>query len=584
MAKFDDNFKNELKSKISLVNYIGRFLRLEKSGSSFKACCPFHSEKTPSFHIKPEYYHCFGCGESGDLIKFVMKYESMDFLSAVKSLAEEANMEMPDMGYEKDVADAKRKKERLVSLMVTAGRKYIQNLKEDTGIAKKYLEQRGISGLANKFGIGLSKDFDDIIGFLKRNGYSEEEIIESSIGTRRQSGGLYDNFGGRLIFPIINNFGEVIAFGGRRLVDNDTAKYYNSRATVLFDKSKTIFGINLLKKKKQAERVVIPILVEGYMDVVSLHKAGFDTAVASMGTALTKSQARQLKSYANKVYISYDGDAAGQAATIKGLELLQDEGIEVLVVELPDGMDPDDAIRERGADFYQGLIDKAQPLIEFKLAAASRGIDMASSAGRAKYAKRAVESLSGYEPIVQEEYLKRLSAELGYTIEALRRQMNASYIAGEENAAAAETERKHTLSKDNKLLLLNALYKQRPYADPTIDMMGMLTDEREREAYYYFKECISQDRRPEVRAVLNYFADDPGRAAEIMDYGEGEEPQMLETRYKDYCRSSKLELLKTQRADLQEKYDLADTIQAKAAIAQKMSKIDRELRNGGTNE
>lgn len=289
-------FIDKVLSRVDIVNVISRYLPLKKKGKTYWGCCPFHHEKEPSFAVNEvgQYYHCFGCHESGNAISFVQKLESVDFMDALRMVAEMAQLEVPQFkrSGDKTVVD-KRKKDRLLSLLREAGRHYYDNLsRPDAEIAREYIRLRGLStNIVRRFGLGYSVDGQEMLDFLTSKGYSLAEIREAGIaeikGDRH-----YDVYYGRLIIPIINVFGETVGFGGR-LLDKEThipVKYRNTSATPVFDKSRIIFGINLLKKKKQKEKINYVIMTEGYMDVMSLHQAGFDTAVASMGTSLTYQQ------------------------------------------------------------------------------------------------------------------------------------------------------------------------------------------------------------------------------------------------------------------------------------------------------
>lgn len=306
---------DELLAKIDLAAVIGRYVPLKKKGGNLWGCCPFHHEKTPSFAVNEskQFYHCFGCHESGNAITFIQKMENVDRFDAIRLLASEAGMEMPSFsGTHVNEVQLREKKDRLLRLLKDAARHYYDNLSSDRARqAREYLESRGVDEhLVKKFGLGYSIDGGEMIAYLKSRGYTLPEMKDAGIAAQRGDE-YYDVYYFRLMFPIINNFGEVIAFGGRTLEKNpDFAKYRNTSQTAVFDKSRAVYAINLLKQRKQRAGLEYIIMTEGYMDVIALHKAGFDMTVASMGTALTWAQARQLKNYCDRIYISYDGDTA----------------------------------------------------------------------------------------------------------------------------------------------------------------------------------------------------------------------------------------------------------------------------------
>lgn len=371
---------DQLKSRVGIVELVGSYVSLERKGSRYWACCPFHHEKTPSFTVDEtrNSYYCFGCHVGGDCIRFVMDIENVDFMSACKLLAKRVGMEMPEFKSRRDGSqDVRRKKERLYEMMKDAARYYRSNFDGKEGApAREYLAGRGIGeNTARAFGIGYSTGYRGLVTKLKSLGYLEIEMVEAGLVDQRD-GDVYDAMAGRLIVPIIDGMKRIIAFGGRVLVKDKLPKYKNTRDTILFDKSNELFGQDTVKRLRMTQPVNDLIVVEGYMDVISLWQAGVKNAVASMGTALTQRQAAILKRYCDKVYICYDGDAAGQKATVRGLDILHSQGLDVRVVSLPEGLDPDEFVRKYGADGYIAQLVKAKPLYEFKLSHLAEGYDM----------------------------------------------------------------------------------------------------------------------------------------------------------------------------------------------------------------
>ena len=428
MRGFDQKFLDELKLKNDLVDVVGKYVRLEQRGGNFWGKCPFHHEKTASFSVnaRGQFFYCFGCHKSGDVITFIMGIESLDFNDAVKYLAERVKMPLPEVSYDDDkIREQKKQKERVLALLKDAATFYVKNLRG--GGADKhldYIENRKInSECLIKFGIGASLNFSDLVSHLKEKGYTYEEMLLSG-AVDVKDGRYYDSLGGRLIIPIINQFNQVVAFGGRLLEKADFAKYKNTKETLVFSKSNNLYNLNNLKKLKNEKGLNGVIIVEGYMDTISLVKAGFENVVASMGTSLTKDQARILKRYTDKVFISYDGDFAGQKAAIRGLEILNDEGLEVKVVSLPDGLDPDDVIKQMGAEGYQKLLDEAKPLIDFKLDILKRTFDVNTVDGKRKFISSAVRVIKeSPSPAEQEDLLKAVRDLTGTTFEALKREL-----------------------------------------------------------------------------------------------------------------------------------------------------------------
>ena len=430
----DEKFIEELKLKNNIVDIVGKYCVLKKRGNSHWACCPLpgHSERTPSFTVNEagQFFKCFGCGRGGDVITFVRTMENLDYIGAVRLLAENAGMAMPDddRDYKKRESD-KQSRDRLLSLTKDAALFYVHNLSDPKAKPHNdYLAFRGIERrTVTAFGIGASLDKTSLPAYLASKGYTEEEMLKCGVCQKKVdddgSSYVYDALWGRLIIPIINNLGYVIAFGGRSLEKKpDFAKYKNTQETELFIKNRTLYNINNLKKEKAKNGLSSIIMVEGYMDAISVYNAGFKNVVASMGTSLTTEQARLLKRFAPTVLISYDGDGAGQKATIRGLEILQNEGIEVRVVTLPEGLDPDDVIRKFGAEAYEKLLDDSLPLVDFKIKNLKKAYNLTETSGKRKYIAEAVKVIAERPTESErEELLRKLGRDTNTTYESLSR-------------------------------------------------------------------------------------------------------------------------------------------------------------------
>ena len=429
MAEAFSEWLEKLKSKTDIAEVISSYVHLEEKGSRKWACCPFHHEKTPSFcvHSQTQTYYCFGCHVGGDVITFVQEIEHTDFMGAVKILADKYHVEIPDFSRRDGNAALKKHKDKLYEMMRDTAAYYHQNLMGDGGKpAREYLARRGISAqTARIFGLGYSIGKQQLISYLAAKGYSQENMIEAGIADKSQSG-CYDTMAGRLIVPIINNLKQVIAFGGR-VLDDSLPKYKNTRETILFNKSKEIFGQHSVKKLKLEGPVNELIMVEGYMDVISLFQSGVKNAVASMGTALTAEQAKLIKRYVNKIIICYDGDSAGQKATMRGLDILYAEGLDVRVVSLPDNLDPDEYVRKYGKDSYLKLLVEAKPLFEHKLNVIASKYDLSSPQEKGKYAVEAMNAIKVLEdPAMVEAYIGYVAKKTGLSTETLRRQFDVS--------------------------------------------------------------------------------------------------------------------------------------------------------------
>ncbi len=520
MAKgFNSEFLEELKSRTDIVRVVQKYLPLEKKGRNHWGRCPFHHEKTPSFAVNGEsqFYHCFGCSASGDAIKFVREMESVDFIEAVKLLCQDAGMQMPEPSKNHtEIQQEKRMKDRLLALMRDAANFYYRCLSSPAGAeAQRYLDARGVDAVTRKtFGLGFSPDFQSVVSHLLQKGYTPAELKASGVANDKNDR-LIDNLGGRLIFPIQDAFGSVIAFGGRSLVKTDFAKYKNTQETKLFSKSRVLYAQHLLKAFKQEKGIDSCIVVEGYMDTIALHKAGFRNTVASMGTALTKEQARALKRYSGSVYICYDGDSAGQKATLRGLDVLSTEGITVRVVSLPEGVDPDDLIASGGPAAFDKCLSAAMPLVDFKLHSLSKQYDVNTTEGRRKYTAEALMVVAEItNSTEQEDCLKLLRDQTGFTLESLKRDLER--LMSQSQAAAIPVmpvDNINASSPDLRAVramlccMLNGLVG----LDDLAMLETRITESAHRGIANYLRECRAKGTRP-VPSMAYEYVEEGGEA------------------------------------------------------------------------
>lgn len=476
-----NKFVEELKEKTDIVRIIGSYVQLERKGKFFWGRCPFHGEKTPSFIVNDisRSYYCFGCKAYGDVITFIEQIESLDFMGALNVLAEKANLTLPTFsskpnGNQDDIVNRKKYKDRLLQLTKDTAKHYLNNL--FTGKcpdAWQYLQKRQVPiELAKQFGLGASKNYDDICLHLASLGYTNKEMLDAGV-VKSRNGKIYDAVAGRLIFPLIDIMGNVIGFCGRLLKNANFAKYLNTADTMLFSKGKTLYGINLVKKRKNEDAknpIKYMIIVEGQMDVVSLHKAGFNTAVASMGTALTIDQARLIKRFCDNVFICYDGDFAGKKATIKGLEILKDEGLNVKVMNLPEGYDPDDVICKLGKEKFVELMKEAMPLLDFKLDLVRKQYDLNSREGKTKYINDALSILKEVPEVEREIYLGLVSEVSGTNKDFLKRQIAGIEPLKNENLAINNVKTREVVKTiDNAIIkaqkfILSCMINLKPFA------------------------------------------------------------------------------------------------------------------------
>lgn len=415
--QISEEILEKIKEANDIVDVISESVRLKKSGRSFSGLCPFHNEKSPSFSVSQEkqIYKCFGCGESGNVITFVMKNKHMPFMDAIKFLADRSNIVLQE---EARVNPTARKKELLYKVNVEAGRFFYSNLRANK-IAKEYFLNRGIrEETIKKFGLGYAKDsWNNLLFYLRKLGYKDEILLEAGLVlTSEKTGNNYDRFRNRVMFPVFDYRGKVIGFGGR-VLDDSKPKYLNSPETLVFQKGTNLYGINFAIKSNMQERYFI--MVEGYMDLITLHQYGITNVVASLGTALTENQARLLRRYADKVIISYDADVAGQTATMRGLEILKNAGFDVRVLSIPQGKDPDEYVRSNGKEAFIKLINDAEGLVDYRIKKAGENINFKDSNDLIRYGKKVTEILAKVNPIEKDIYIKKISENTGIREQAL---------------------------------------------------------------------------------------------------------------------------------------------------------------------
>lgn len=419
MGRVNEDTVEEIKEAHDIVDIIGNYIEVKSSGSSYKALCPFHNEKTPSFMINREkqIYKCFGCGEGGDVLQFIMKMENLDFIEAVKLLGEKANITV-DTG--EDISDQeKHEKKLLYDINRKAGIFYYRNLTSVQNKGLQYFKNRGVSSSEIKaFGLGLAPDrWDALIEHLKKENYSEENIEKTGLIIKNKKGDrYYDRFRNRVIFPIFNTRGLLIGFGGR-VLDQSLPKYLNSPETKIFNKRKTLYGLNIAKKNINAHQL---ILVEGYMDVIALHGKGVKNAVATLGTSLTKDHAQLLKKYVAEVVVAFDGDEAGIKATLRSIQILDSEGLKIRILSLGRDEDPDDYIRRHGKEDFQQRVKDSPNHIEYQIQLIRNRHSLDHTQGKIDFSKEATDVLRKVRsPIEQEAYVEALAEELALSKESL---------------------------------------------------------------------------------------------------------------------------------------------------------------------
>ena len=456
---------DEVVSRSDIVDIISGYIKLKKNGSSYVGLCPFHNEKSPSFSVSPgkQLYHCFGCGVGGNVITFVMEYETYTILEAVKYLADKAGMQLPETSYSEEEKKNRDLKAKLLEINKIAATYYYHQLKAENGkIGLSYLQKRGLSDTTiNRFGLGYAGQTGNALyQYLKSKGYDDALLKETGLFTYER--GIHDKFWNRVMFPIMDINNKVIGFGGRVMGDAKP-KYLNSPETKLFDKSRNLYGLNAARISRKSNMIIC----EGYMDVISLHQAGFTQAVASLGTALTPGQAALMKRYTDNVLITYDSDAAGVKAALRAIPILKEAGLTTKVINMQPYKDPDEFIKALGAEAFQERIDKAENSFMYEIGVLEKEYDRIDPAESTKFEREAAAKLVTFrEKLERENYMRavcdrfhielqgmrELVASLG-SKEGILRRNDYPAASGQQRAAAPKKKKEDGVRQAEKILL-----------------------------------------------------------------------------------------------------------------------------------
>ena len=433
--RYSDDIIEEVRQKNDIVDVVSQYVRLTRRGSTYFGLCPFHNEKTPSFSVTPgkQMYYCFGCGAGGNVYNFIMEYENYTFGEALKHLADRAGVELPKIEYSREVREKAEQRAELLEINKQAAQYYYYQLRTEGGkIGYQYLSGRGLSEeTMRKFGLGYSDKFGGgLYKFLKSKGYSDERLRESGLFNVDERHGMYDKFWNRVIFPIMDVNNRVIGFGGRVMGDGKP-KYLNSPETKIFDKSRNLYGLNIARTTREKYL----ILCEGYMDVISMHQAGFTNAVASLGTALTSGHASLLKRYTQEVLLLYDSDEAGIRAALRGIPILRDAGVSSRVVNLKPYKDPDEFIKNMGAEAFEERLGQASDSFMFRVSIAESEFPMDEPQGQNRFFERCAELLLELKDELErnlyiEAIVKKYRGQYGVSVEDLRKRVNTLALKG----------------------------------------------------------------------------------------------------------------------------------------------------------
>lgn len=584
---FTPEFLEELKYKCDIVEVISQYVPLQKKGGRYFGCCPFHNEKTPSFCVNNGWYHCFGCGASGDVVKFVMEMESVSFYDAVKILADKVGLQLPEVKLDPQYAQKKEHGDVLKQLMRDAARYYRNNLLDEKkgNDAREYLHNRGLDDeIAKRYGLGLSLDNESMVGYMRRKGYSLKDLEECGLVGNAQR--PYDAFANRIIVPIMDSMSNVIAFGGRIYHgEKDVAKYKNSTNTTLFDKGRTIYGINFIKRDKKMNGVAYKelILVEGYMDVISLGASGIKNVVACMGTALTDGQARELSRMTENLYVCYDGDGAGKKATIRNVDILAKFVQNVRVISLDEGKDPDETVREGGAEAFLKKQKEALPVIEYKLKLCADANDLGSVNGRAKYVQSALKVLKAIDNRAEREvYMDVVSKMSGVSVATLTDE------AGMIRHAKIEQPKENDEEKIAKNLrasrfVLNRIVKGEKYVDLSKIKTEWLENDLHRQVFEWAKTM--PEHTDMVKTMFSVFGYDNEEISNILNINMKFADNIREADYFNDCVLMLANEFVSKRLEqVKNGYNELSDPEAKRASIAEISRLQKILKSKDIND
>jgi len=437
MVRYSDELIDEIRNSNDIVDVISQYVTLKRSGRNFFGLCPFHKEKSPSFSVSPDkqIFHCFGCGVGGDVFRFVSKIENIDFRESMEILSERAGIELPTIGSMQD-QEKQQLKSKVYEINEIAAQLYHENLYKPTSKqAQEYIKKRKLDNNTLKnFTIGYAGNFDELYRKLVECGYTEKEILASGLVNKSNNGQFIDRFRKRLMFPIKDVRDRVIAFGGR-VLDDSKPKYINSNENIVYSKGRHLFGLNVAKRNKIEELII----VEGYMDAISLYQRGITNVVASLGTALTDAQGRLLRKYASKIIIGYDSDGAGQAATLRGLDILKNIGCDVRVLQIEGAKDPDEFVIKYGTGRFQMYVQKAISLVEFKVKTIRQGLNIENASDKIKFLTQVSKIIAQVENNIEKEvYIEKIAKEYNISKEAIYAECNKLSYANHPGSKVLE--------------------------------------------------------------------------------------------------------------------------------------------------
>ena len=584
---YPDEVIEEVRSSNNIVDVIGSYVRLQKKGSSYFGLCPFHNEKSPSFSVSPnkQMYYCFGCGAGGNVFTFIMEYENQTFPEAMKVLADRAGIALPEAELTEEQKRERNKRQLLLEINKTAANYFYYQLNNEQGQqAREYLENRKLSKETQiHFGLGYaSKYSNDLYLYLKKKGYSDQILKETGLLTYDEKHGAHDKFWNRVMFPIMDVNNKVIGFGGRVMGDG-TPKYLNSPETMLFDKSRNLYGLNYARTSRKSYMIIC----EGYMDVIAMHQAGFTNAVASLGTAFTMQHSVLLKRYTQEVRLAYDSDGAGQKAALRAIPILKSAGINMRVIHMNPYKDPDEFIKNLGTEAFQERIDAAESSFMFEISVLEKNYKQSDPEGRASFMKAMARRLLQFpQELERNIYIDAIAGRYGIASEELKRMVNSfgASMSREqvEEAIYQQQEQeempvKKRAEKENSVLTAQKLFLTWLIEDPSLyDKIKDYIDEDDFEDPLYHKAATLVFEELKVTGqvtparILNQFEDveEQKTAASLFNtkLKTDDDPAIREKALNETVKRIKKNSLELKSRSVREISDLQKIIQEKAKL------------------
>ena len=582
---FSPEWIDKLKFNNDIVSTLSKYVTLQKKGKTWWACCPFHFEKTPSFAVNEyeQYYHCFGCGASGDVIKFVEKIENIDFYDACKILAEKAGMELPAYTNDENIALKKKKVDKCYKLLKDVAKYYFTNLNDQRAkVARDYLDKRKINvSTIKSFAIGYSLGWDEVVKYLLSLGYTYEEMVEAGV-VEEKNGRYFDCYANRLIFPIINTYNNVIGFSARVLEKSDFGKYKNTSQTLVFDKSKTLYGINIVKSHKQVQALNEIIIVEGQIDLISMYQAGITNAVATMGTALTSYHAKELGRFCNKVVLCFDGDSPGVKATLRSIEILVKSGLQVYCCHLPGGQDPDEFINANGKDEFYKVINGAKYWVEYLIDKYAHDYNLDKLEEKNKFVSECLNIIASLDTNSEQDiYIDKVSQLSGINKRVLRSDLENNNGKSELKVDVIEPVRKDDENrKENAYIkalrfVMWALLTKQSYAKLDIRIKDGILDPDYLKVYEYIENAYAKNEKPIISTLFNMFdVENNVTINELISFEPGNDKD--EDYYNDCVKTISFSKKQMTKDDLLNKIKSAQTDEEKRQL---MAQLNQLIKN-----